>query len=71
VLNAEQELLSSEVSLVQSQRDQYVAAYALLAAVGALTAEQLSLPVSVYDPKANTRSLMWKQFWPGAGESSR
>lgn len=71
VLNAEQELLNSQVSLVQSQRDQYVAAYALLSAMGELTAQQLNLPVRIYDPKANTRSLLWKQFWPGAGESSR
>ena len=70
VLNAEQELLNSQVSLVQSQRDQYVAAYTLLSSMGALTAQKLGLPVDVYDPKANTRSLLWKQFWPGAGESS-
>ena len=68
VLNAEQELLNSQVALVQSQRDQYVAAFSLLSSVGLLTAQQLALPVGIYDPTANTRSLMWKQFWPGAGE---
>jgi len=70
VLNAEQELLNSQVALVQSQRDQYVAAYALLSSMGALTAQKLGLPVQIYDPKANTRSLLWKQIWPGAGEGS-
>src|SRR5262249_137962 len=41
VLNAEQELLNSQVTLVQSQRDQYVAAYTLLSSMGALTAQKL------------------------------
>jgi outer membrane protein len=68
VLNAEQELLNSQVSLVQSQRDQYVAAFTVLSAIGELTPQQLGLPVDVYDPTANTRSLIWKQVWPGAGE---
>ncbi len=40
VLNAEQELLNSQVALVQSQRDQYVAAYTLLSAMGELTARK-------------------------------
>jgi outer membrane protein len=65
VLNAEQELLNSQVALVRSQRDEYVAAYGLLAAVGQLTAKDLKLPVKIYDPKANQRSLILKQFWPG------
>jgi outer membrane protein len=65
VLNAEQELLNSQVALVRSQRDEYVAAYGLLAAVGLLTAKDLALPVKIYDPKANQRSLIFKQFWPG------
>jgi TolC family type I secretion outer membrane protein len=65
VLNAEQELLNSQVALVRSQRDEYVAAYGLLAAVGMLTAKDLALPVKIYDPKANQRSLIFKQFWPG------
>lgn len=50
VLDAQQELLNARVSLVRAQRDQYVAAYALLASMGRLTAEDLGLPVDVYDP---------------------
>jgi outer membrane protein len=65
VLNAEQELLNSQVALVRSQRDEYVAAYGLLAAVGLLTAKDLALPVKIYDPRANQRSLIFKPFWPG------
>jgi outer membrane protein len=50
VLNAEQELLTAQVSLVQSQRDEIVAAYQLKESVGEMTAAQLELPVAVYDP---------------------
>jgi outer membrane protein len=50
VLNAEQELLNAQVSLVSSNRDALVAAYAVLAAGGALTARSLGLKVKFYDP---------------------
>ena len=50
VLNAEQELLNAQVALVTSQRDAVVAAYALLASGGALTAKALGLKVKLYDP---------------------
>lgn len=53
VLDAEQELLDSRVALVRAQRDEVVAAYGLLAAMGLLTAEQLDLPVERYDPERN------------------
>ena len=50
VLNAEQELLNAQVSLVTSQRDAIVAAYQVLAAGGVLTAKSLGLKVKLYDP---------------------
>ena len=50
VLNAEQELLNSQVNLVSSKRDAAVAAYQLLSAVGSLTARGLALNVRAYDP---------------------
>lgn len=50
VLNAEQELLNSQVAVVTSQRDAEVAAYQLLAATGRLTARDLDLKVTFYDP---------------------
>lgn len=53
VLNAEQELLNAQVAVVGAERDTYVAAFQLLDAMGALTAQALALPVKVYDPKAN------------------
>lgn len=43
VLNAEQELLDARVGLVRAQRDEYVAAYRLLATIGKLTAGDLGL----------------------------
>jgi len=50
VLNAEQELLNAQVSLVTSQRDAIVAAYQVLASGGVLTAKALGLKVKLYDP---------------------
>jgi len=50
VLNAEQELLNSQVAVVGSERDAEVAAYQLLAATGGLTAKNLGLKVTLYDP---------------------
>lgn len=49
VLDAEQELLDGQVELVQAQRDATVASYQLLQALGRLTAQDLALPVEIYD----------------------
>jgi TolC family type I secretion outer membrane protein len=53
VLNAEQDLLNARVSLVTSRRDEVVASYNLLSAMGRLTAQTLGLAVPIYDPTAN------------------
>jgi outer membrane protein len=50
VLDAQQALLTSQVNLVSAQTDHVVAEYQLLAAGGALTAQDLSLNVEYYDP---------------------
>ncbi|SFR45780.1 outer membrane protein [Yoonia tamlensis] len=52
VLNAEQELLDAQASRISSQADEVIASYAVLAAMGLLTAEHLRLPVQQYDPAA-------------------
>ncbi|HEX2526641.1 MAG TPA: TolC family outer membrane protein [Geminicoccus sp.] len=52
VLDAEQELFSSQVELVRAQANEVIAAYALLATVGQLTAERLDLDVERYDAEA-------------------
>jgi TolC family type I secretion outer membrane protein len=54
VLNAESELLDSQVILAQAERDQIVAAYQILGSIGQLTARQIGLGgVEYYDPIEN------------------
>lgn len=54
VLNAEQELLNSQVQLVTARRDAYVAGFALLNAMGQAEIEDLNLDGGyLYDPVAN------------------
>ncbi|MEN3950423.1 TolC family outer membrane protein [Iodidimonas sp. SYSU 1G8] len=52
VLDAEQEALDAQVQLVRANRDEYVASFRLLAAMGRGTAQALNLPVQQYDPEA-------------------
>jgi outer membrane protein len=52
VLNAEQELLDAQANRITAVSNQYVAAYALLASMGQLTAQNLRLQVQIYDPTA-------------------
>ncbi|UUL83748.1 TolC family outer membrane protein [Sphingomonas qomolangmaensis] len=54
ILNAEQELLNSQVQLVTARRDAYVAGFALLAAMGRAEANDLGLDGgALYDPLTN------------------
>ena len=53
VLNAQQELEQSQLALVGARHDEYVAAAAVLAAMGALEAKDLIPNEARYDPKAN------------------
>ena len=62
VLNAQQELLGAQTNLVGAEHDQVVAAYRVLAAVGRLTAHDLSLPVTPYDFEAHYLDVRDK-FW--------
>lgn len=55
VLNAEQELLNARVNLVVARRTEVSASYQLKAAVGNLTARDLTLPVQLYDEERNYR----------------
>ncbi len=52
VLNAEQELLNARVNTISAQEAEVVASYAVLSAIGLLTADHLRLPVQQYDPSA-------------------
>jgi outer membrane protein len=62
VLDAEQELLDSKVALVTTRRNFVVASYALLSAIGHLTAEKLGLPVALYDPMEYYKRVRDKWF---------
>jgi TolC family type I secretion outer membrane protein len=68
ILDAEQAYLNSQVSLVTAQRDEVVAAYAVEAAVGKLTARDLALPVEYYDVEAYYNEVHDK-FWGFGGPS--
>jgi outer membrane protein len=66
VLNAENELLNSQVGLVRARRDEGVAVFELLAAAGELTAQRLELPVDYYDPEKHYRQVRGKWFGMGS-----
>ena len=58
VLNAEQELLQSQVALVTAKRDAYVAGFQLLNAMGQADAQDLGLDGGpLYDPLGNYRHV--------------
>lgn len=63
VLDAEQELLDAQVNLVGAQRDEVVASYQVLTAVGRMTAMDLGLPAEIYDPEADYRAV--RDSWFG------
>ncbi len=73
VLDAEQELLDAQVNLVRAERDEVVALYDLLSAVGNLTAAGLALPVQVYDEQFYYNAVRdsvydldtWNEVFPG------
>ena len=50
VLDSKQELLDAQVAFVVAERDELVASFALVAAMGGLTADSLGLKVTIYDP---------------------
>lgn len=53
LLNAEQQLDSAQVALVEAQRQYRESTFQLLATTGGLTARALGLPVTFYDPQAH------------------
>ena len=57
VLDGQQELLSASETLIVARRDRVVASFALLSAMGRLTAEDLALPAPVYDPTEHYRAV--------------
>jgi outer membrane protein len=63
ILNAQQELLNARIALVAAQRDRVVASYSVLAAIGRLSARQLDLAVTGYDPSLHFDQI--KGSWGG------
>ncbi|GAB5390113.1 MAG: TolC family outer membrane protein [Alphaproteobacteria bacterium] len=62
VLDAEQELLDAEVSLVRAERDEWAAITQLLSATGQLSPEILALDVEPYNPDEHY-DRVHKQYW--------
>lgn len=67
VLDQEQEYLDARVAEVRARRDEYVAGFTLLSAVGRLGARQLTLPVDYYDPETNYQRVRDKWFGTDGG----
>ncbi len=63
VLNAQQALLKARVELVTAQRDRVIGSYAVLAAIGDLSAKTLNLEVTTYDPAVHYEQVKTK--WIG------
>lgn len=61
VLNAEQELLVSQVDLVRARRDEYVSGFALLANMGLVEAQPMGLAVTPYNPEVNAARV--RKIW--------
>ena len=60
VLDAEQEVLNAESGLASGERDEYVAAYNLVASMGLLSVDYLGLGVERYDPNVYYQSVTGK-----------
>lgn len=66
VLNAQEALLQSRLTLVQTLTNYVNASYTLAQAVGRLTARDLRLPVALYDDTAYYNAV--KDLWIGTGD---
>ncbi|MEM7524092.1 MAG: TolC family outer membrane protein [Pseudomonadota bacterium] len=62
VLDAEQELLNARSDLIASLRDEFVAAYSVLSAIGRLTVVALEVDVEPYDPAENYDNVNARYF---------
>jgi outer membrane protein len=62
VLNAEQELLNSEVTLATDRRNVVVASYAVVSTIGRLNAQELGVASLVYDPEQHYQEVRNKWF---------
>jgi outer membrane protein len=63
VLDAQADVITAQINLVSSQRDVVVASYAIVSAIGALSAERLGLNVAVHRPQEHYDAV--KNKWGG------
>jgi len=63
VLDAQADVITAQINLVGSERDVVVASYAILSAVGHLTAGRIGLPVAEYHPEEHYNAVRDK--WIG------
>ena len=63
VLNAQADVINAQINLASSERDQVVASYAILSAIGALTVRNLGLPVNEHRPQEHYDAV--KDLWIG------
>lgn len=63
VLNSQQDVIDAQISLVNSRRNVVVAGYALYSAIGRLSARNLRLKVTVYEPEEHFIAV--KDKWHG------
>ncbi|MBL8559828.1 MAG: TolC family outer membrane protein [Hyphomonadaceae bacterium] len=66
VLDAQQELLDSQLAVTRAERDAYVAAHGLLLSIGKLDARTLNVNAPLYDPDDHRRAVRWTMLrtWP-------
>lgn len=63
VLNAQADVINAQINLASSERDQVVASYAILSAIGALSVRRLGLPVTEQRPQEHYDAV--KDLWIG------
>lgn len=64
VLNAQQELKSAQLALIEAERGQYVAGSQLLSVMGGLTAKAFVPDIQVYDPQEHFDDVKSKGWTP-------
>ncbi len=62
LLDAEQESLDAQVALVTSQRNEFVARFALLSTLGELSPDVLDFGEMIIDPRENLKNIKWTFF---------
>ena len=69
VLDAQADVITAQVNLVSSERDVVVASYAILSAIGHLSAHRLGLAVTEYHPAEHYNAV--KDKWIGLQDARR